>query len=76
MKFSPCRGGNNCTEGGAKCEGCGRTQEEVAETRKLVNAVATFAVQMGYENLDEFTQFVATKASGRARMLAAQNGAK
>lgn len=76
MKFSPCRGGNNCTEGGTQCEGCGRSLTEVAETRALIGAVAQFAVKMGYENLDEFAQFVATKAAGRARMLAAQNATK
>ncbi len=71
MKFNPCRGGNNCTEG-THCGGCGRTQAEVAETRQLVGAVAQFAAKMGYENVDEFTQFIAQKAAGRARMLASQ----
>jgi len=72
MNFSPCRGGNSCTEGGTQCQGCGRSHEEIAETRKLVDAVAQFAVKMGYDNIDEFTQFVSAKASGRARMLKVQ----
>lgn len=72
MKFSPCRGGNNCTQGGTHCQGCGRSHEEIAETRKLVEAVAQYAVKMGYDNPEEFTQYVAAKAAGKAMMLKAQ----
>jgi hypothetical protein len=72
MNFSPCRGGNNCTDGGTHCEGCGRSHPEIAEARKLIDAVAQFAVKMGYDNIDEFTQFISSKASGRARMLKVQ----
>lgn len=72
MKFSPCRGGNACTQDGTHCEGCGRSHEEIAATRELINAIAQYALKMGYENLDEFTQFVAMKAAGKVRFLQAQ----
>ena len=32
MKFSPCIAGK-CTDQGTHCEGCGRTHEEIAETK-------------------------------------------
>ena len=70
MKFSPCRGGTNCTREGTHCQGCGRNHEEIAETRQLIDAVARYALKMGYENVQEFTQFVADKAAGKANILA------
>lgn len=69
MHFSPCRGGTNCTQDGTHCQGCGRSHEEIRETRTLVDAVAQFALNMGYENVPHFTQFVALKAADRARLL-------
>lgn len=73
MKFSPCNG--DCTEEGTHCEGCGRSHEEVAQTKALVEGIAEYAVKMGYENINEFTQFVAKKATGKA-MLAQMQGGK
>lgn len=70
MNFSPCRGGNNCTQDGTHCQGCGRSHQEIAETRQLIDAVAQYALKMGYENVQEFTRFVADKAAGKASMLA------
>lgn len=61
MNFSPCKGGDNCTQGGTHCEGCGRSHEEIAETRQLMDALSQFAIKMDYENYEEFVQFVAEK---------------
>ncbi len=72
MQFSPCRGGNNCTQDGTHCQGCGRSHEEIAETRQLVDAMAQFALKMGYENVEEFARFVAMKAAFKATMMKAQ----
>jgi len=72
MKFSPCNG--DCTEAGARCEGCGRSHEEVAQTKALVESIADYAIEMGYENINEFTQFVAKKAAGKAMLARMQNG--
>lgn len=72
MKFSPCNG--ECTDEGARCEGCGRSREEVEATRALVESIAGFAAQMGYENINEFTQFVAKKAAGKAMLMKMQGG--
>jgi hypothetical protein len=57
MKFSPCVG--RCTDEGTHCEGCGRTHEEVAETKKLVMDMVSYAQKMNYENPADFAGFVA-----------------
>lgn len=52
MKFSPCV--DKCTYEGTHCEGCGRTHQEIAETKKLVMSVVDFAQEQDYENIEEF----------------------
>jgi len=66
MKFSPCVG--ECTDEGTHCEGCGRTHEEVTETRELVNQVVQYAFGKGYENLDEYA-----RAMGKSIQIKMQN---
>ena len=63
MRFNPCQGKDNCTEGGTHCQGCGRSHGEIARTRELIGMVAGFARTMGYENYEEFTAFVGDKAA-------------
>lgn len=72
MQFSPCRGGIHCTQDGTHCQGCGRSHGEIAATREIVEQMAQFALQMDYENLEEFTQFVADKAAKKTRMMKLQ----
>lgn len=76
MQFSPCRGGMNCTKEGTRCQGCGRSFEEIAETKQLAESIADYALKMGYENVEEFIQFVAFKAFNKVRMaqMEAQGG--
>jgi hypothetical protein len=57
MKFNPCTSGR-CTTEGTYCEGCGRTHEEIAETKQLIMALVGFAQRQGYENIEEFSSFV------------------
>jgi hypothetical protein len=52
MKFSPCI--DKCTYEGSHCEGCGRSFEEIAETKKLVMSIVNFIQSQGYENSEEF----------------------
>lgn len=56
MKFIPCNG--ECTEEGTHCEGCGRSHEEIAETKKMVKALVVFAQKMEYENIEEFANAI------------------
>jgi predicted Fe-S protein YdhL (DUF1289 family) len=56
MKFSPCI--DKCTFEGTHCEGCGRTHEEIAGTKKLVMEAVNFAQMQGYENIEEFSSAI------------------
>ncbi len=69
MHFSPCRGRDNCTEGGTHCQGCGRSHEEIAETRQLMDALARFALKMGYDNVQEYAQFIADKTVKKVKKM-------
>jgi hypothetical protein len=52
MKFHPCI--DQCTKEGTHCEGCGRSHQEIAETKLLVKSAVEFIQQQDYENPDEF----------------------
>ena len=57
MKFNPCIPGK-CTDQGTHCEGCGRSHEEITETKKMVMALVNFAQMKGYENHEDFASFI------------------
>lgn len=67
MLFSPCRGGDYCTQDGTHCQGCGRSHEEIAETRNLLEMLTAYVLKMGYENVEEFTTFFGDKAAKKVR---------
>ncbi len=67
MKFSPCIG--QCTDEGTHCAGCGRTHEEVAETRELVMGLVSYAQKMNYENPADFAGFVANGMLSKLQIL-------
>lgn len=67
MLFKPCRGGDFCTQDGAHCQGCGRSHEEIAETRDLMTTLADYVLKMGYENVEEFTTFFGDKTAKKVR---------
>ncbi len=73
MQFSPCRGGDNCTQGGTHCQGCGRSHEEIAKTSALVGNLVKHVLDMDYENVAEFTAFVAEKAAKKVAMARMQD---
>jgi predicted Fe-S protein YdhL (DUF1289 family) len=57
MEFSPCTG--ECTDKGTHCEGCGRSHEDVAAMRAMVNNLVAYAQEKNYENIDEYANSVA-----------------
>jgi hypothetical protein len=59
MKFSPCISGK-CTYEGTHCEGCGRTHEEIAETKKMIKDLVSYAQMKEYENIEDFATFIGT----------------
>lgn len=67
MKFSPCIG--QCTHEGTHCEGCGRTHEEVAETQKLIMDAVIYAMKKGYENPQDFANFVGQSIAFRLQSI-------
>ncbi|MDF1582974.1 MAG: DUF1289 domain-containing protein [Methyloprofundus sp.] len=58
MKFNPCKGGVWCEDTGTHCNGCGRSHEEIAQTRELMKGLVEFAQKQAYENTDDFAQFI------------------
>jgi hypothetical protein len=66
MKFNPCTG--QCTSEGTHCAGCGRTHAEIAETKRMVKALVSFAQEMEYENVEDFVN-----AIGRSVLAKLQN---
>lgn len=58
MKFNPCNP-DKCTDQGDHCEGCGRSHEEIAETKVMVTELVCFAQKQAYENNQDFVNFVA-----------------
>lgn len=58
MKFNPCKGGAWCDDTGTHCNGCGRSHEEIAQTRVLMKGLVAFAQEQEYENPEDFAQFI------------------
>lgn len=59
--FTPCQGQTACRDDGERCITCGRSFPEIEQTRALIDALAAFAVQQEYENVEEFAAYVAGK---------------
>ena len=57
MTFRPCISGQ-CTEDGTHCGGCGRSHEEIAETKSMVKNLVSFARKQDYENIEDFASFI------------------
>ena len=57
MIVNPCTG--KCTDEGSHCEGCGRTHEDVAITRKFVKQIVGYIQQKEYENPQELVSSLA-----------------
>jgi hypothetical protein len=59
MRFTPCA--DQCTYDGTHCQGCGRSREEIAGTKKLIASFVEFIKAQEYENSDEFIEMVGKK---------------
>jgi hypothetical protein len=60
--FVPCQGKTACRENNIQCLTCGRSLDEIYTTRSLIDALASFAHTMGYQNAETFFQYVSGKA--------------
>ncbi len=56
MKFNPCN--DECTYDGSHCQGCGRSHEEIAETKKLVMSIVNFVQAQAYDNGEDFMKAI------------------
>lgn len=64
-RFTPCKGKNACRDDGTTCLTCGRSLNEIEETRRLIDALAELAIAQQYENVDEFVSYVAGKVESK-----------
>lgn len=72
MKFTPCQ--DKCTYEGNICEGCGRSHQEIAATKKLVMAVVEFALEQDYENTEEFAETIGKSIAKKLQKARSANG--
>ncbi len=61
MKFVTCVSRNACTEDGTHCRACGRSHDEINRLRRLTDEVTAFALEMDYDNVDEFLSYLSAK---------------
>ncbi len=59
--FTPCKGKTACRDDGEKCLVCGRSLEEIIQTRQLIDALADLACARDYDNVEEFAAYIARK---------------
>lgn len=52
MKFNPCI--DQCTKDGSHCQGCGRSHEEIAATKQIVQSAVAFIREQQYDNPEDF----------------------
>lgn len=66
-QFRPCLGKTACVDSDEGCRTCGRSHREISETRRLIDAVAQFALEAGYANHEDFAGYVARKVAAKIR---------
>ena len=60
MKFSPCTG--LCRNDGTHCTGCGRSHDEIKETRVLVTTIVEHLNKYNYDDPEVFLNMLKTKS--------------
>ncbi len=63
--FIPCKGKTACHDDGTSCLACGRSLNEIEETRRLIDALAELAIAQQHENVEEFVSYVARKVESK-----------
>ena len=59
--FTPCQGKAACRDDGVRCLTCGRSLEEIVWLRDLMGQVAELALEYEYENVEQYTDYLARK---------------
>ncbi len=65
--FTPCTGKTACRDDGEKCLTCKRSFAEIAHTRALIEAITEFVMTRDYDNVGEFTAYLANKVEKKVR---------
>lgn len=60
-QFKPCQGKTACRDDGQRCLTCGRDFQEIERLRTLMDQLAVLAIDYDYENVDEYSDYVARK---------------
>jgi predicted Fe-S protein YdhL (DUF1289 family) len=63
--FTPCQGKTACRDDGTSCLTCGRSLNEIEDTRRLIDDLAELAIAQQYENVGEFAAYVASKVENK-----------
>ena len=66
-KFTPCISRNACNEDGTHCRACGRSHEEIHETRALTSQLTDFIKRMEYKNPNEFFSYLQRKVKKKLK---------
>ena len=61
--FTPCQGKNACRDNGVLCLTCGRKLTEIETLRELLQKLTNLAVDYDYDNVDEYTDYIARKVA-------------
>jgi hypothetical protein len=59
--FKPCINRNACRDDGERCLVCGRSLQEIAKTKSVVDSVHAFLQEMAYDNPAEFMDYLGRK---------------
>ena len=66
-QFVRCRGKAFCVETEDGCRTCGRSLREIEATRSLVAQTARFILEQDYDNVGEFTSYLAEKIARKVK---------
>ena len=72
--FTPCKGKTACRDDGEKCLVCGRSFEEITQTRQVIDALTDLVCAQDYDNVGEFTAYIARKVEKKVRHRRAEGG--
>jgi hypothetical protein len=61
MRFEQCQGKYTCHDDGVYCLRCGRSLVEIATLRSLLDQLAGLALAYDYENVEDYTAYIAHK---------------
>lgn len=68
-EFTPCINRNACSEDGTDCRACGRSHEEIHQTRELIARTTEFMQHMDYNNPQDFFDYLQRKVEKKLKYL-------